>query len=125
MDIIQQCSSLTPFPYVAPAFTVFNFIWSSAQQAQASKQQLEVHTQPITQLLKMLDGEYHAQQLLPARTSTPFNDFCRFVRFTMLWALTYTFIVQALERNLSFCYKGSFTRISPAALYQGSQDIPN
>jgi hypothetical protein len=125
MDIIQQCSSLVPFPYLAPAFTVFKFIWSSVQQAQASKQQLEVLTQSIAQLLKTLDGEYRARRLLPARTSVPFDDLCRFVRSTTPWPLTYTFIVQALERNLSFRSKGSFTRISPATIYQGSEDISN
>jgi hypothetical protein len=45
--------------------------------------------------------------------------------FTMPWALTYTFIVQALERNFSFCSKGSFLQISPATVYQGSEDISN
>jgi hypothetical protein len=83
MDIIRQCSSLTPFPYLAPAFTVFKFIWSSAQQAQASKQQLEVLTQSIAQLLKTLDGEYRGQRQLPARTSVLFDDLCRFVRSMM------------------------------------------
>jgi hypothetical protein len=125
MDIIQQCLSLAPVPHLAPAFTVFKFIWSSAQQAQASKQQLEVLTQSIAQLLKTLDGEDHAQRLLLARTSVPFDDLCGFVRFPMPWALTYTFIMQALERNLSFRYKGSFTRVSPATVYQGSEDISN
>jgi hypothetical protein len=125
MDIIQQCSSLAPFPYLAPAFTVLKFIWSSVQQAQASKQQLEVLAQSIAQLLKTLDGEYRAQRLLPAMTSVPFDDLCRFVRSTTPWALMYTYIVQALERDLSFRYKGSFTRISPVTIYQGSEDISN
>ena len=125
MDIIQQCFFLAPFPYLAPAFTVFKFICSSVQQAQASKQQLEVLTQSITQLLKTLDGEYRAQRLLPAWTSVPFDNLSRFVRSTTPWTLMYTYIVQALERNLSFRSKGSFTRISPATIYQGSEDISN
>jgi hypothetical protein len=60
MDIIQQCLSLSPVPYLHPAFSVFKFIWSSIQQAQASKQQLEALVQLITQLLMALDGEYRA-----------------------------------------------------------------
>jgi hypothetical protein len=125
MDIIQHCLSLAPVPYLAPAFTVFKFIWSSVQQAQASKQQLEVLTQSIAQLLKTLDGEYRARRLLPAKTLVPFDDLCRFVRSTTPWALTYNYIKQALERNLSFRDKGSFPRISPATIYQGSEDISN
>jgi hypothetical protein len=125
MDIIQQCFSLTPFPYLTPAFTVFKFIWSSAQQAQASKQQLEVLMQSIAQLLNTLNGEYCAQRLLQVRTSVLFNNLCRFMRFAMPWALTYTFIMQAFERNLSFHSKGSFMQISPATIYQGSEYISN
>jgi len=123
MDIIQHCLSLAPVPYLAPAFAVFKFIWSSVQQAQASKRQLEALTQSIAQLLKTLDGEHRARR--PARTSVPFDDLCRFVIFAMPWALTYNYIKQALERNLSFRYEGSFTRIPPATIYQGSEDISN
>jgi hypothetical protein len=81
MDIIQQCLSLAPVPYLAPAFSVLRFIWSSIKQAQASKGQLEALGQSIAQFLKALDGEYSTGRLLQVRTSTPLADLLRFVRF--------------------------------------------
>jgi hypothetical protein len=79
MDIIHQCLSLVPVPYLAPAFSVLKHIWSSVQQAQASKQQLKVLTQSIAQLLRTIDEEYRAQRLLKSRTSTPLANLHGFV----------------------------------------------
>ena len=79
MDIIHYCLSLAPLPYLAPAFSTLRFIWSSVQQAQASKCQLEALTQSIAQLLKTLDTEYRSRRLLHATTSRPLDDLCRFV----------------------------------------------
>ena len=47
-DIIYRYLALAPVPYLSHAFSVFQFIWSSVQQAQSSKQQLEClsHNQP-------------------------------------------------------------------------------
>jgi hypothetical protein len=55
MDTLQQCLSLAPVPYLAPAFSALRFIWTSVQHAQASKRQLVALAQSIAQLLQMLD----------------------------------------------------------------------
>ena len=88
MDIIHHCLSLAPLPYLSPAFSALRFIWSSVQQAQASKRQLEALTQSIAQLLQTLDAQYRAGRILQATTSKPLDDLCRFVVFTLLWTLS-------------------------------------
>jgi hypothetical protein len=90
MDIIHQCLSLAPVPYLGPAFSALRFIWSSIEQVTASKCQLEALAQSIAQLLKALDEGYRDGQLLENRTSTPLADLRRFVKFTMLWVLIHT-----------------------------------
>jgi hypothetical protein len=82
MDMIQQCLSLAPVPYLAPAFSVFRFIYSAVEQAQASKQQLQALSQTIAQLLSTLNKEYRAGRLLQTKTSTPVADLIRLVAFT-------------------------------------------
>jgi hypothetical protein len=82
MDIIQQCLSLAPVPYLAPAFSVLRFIWSLVEQAQASKQQLQVLAQTIAQLLRTLNREYSAGRLRQAKTSMPLGDLHKFVLST-------------------------------------------
>lgn len=79
MDIVYQCLTLAPVPYLAPAFAVLRFIWSSVQQAQASKQQLHALAQTVAQLLWTLNQEYSAGQLQECKTSTPLADLGRFV----------------------------------------------
>ena len=79
MDIIHQCLSLAPVPYLLPAFSVLRFIWSSIQQVQASKWQLEALAQSIAQLLETLNEEYRAGRLLQAKTSTPLKNLRRYV----------------------------------------------
>ncbi|KIM73991.1 hypothetical protein PILCRDRAFT_715514, partial [Piloderma croceum F 1598] len=59
------------------AFSILRFIWSSIQQAQASKGQLEALAQSIAQLLKALDEEYSTGRLLQVKTSTPLADLLR------------------------------------------------
>ncbi|KIM73018.1 hypothetical protein PILCRDRAFT_15623 [Piloderma croceum F 1598] len=71
MDIIHECLSLVPVPYLAPSFAAFRFIWSSIEQAQASKQQLKVLAQSIGQLLQTIDQEYRGRRLLESRSLTP------------------------------------------------------
>jgi hypothetical protein len=83
MDIIQQCLSLAPVPYLAPAFSVLRFIYSSVEQAQASKWQLQALSQTIAQLLLTLNRAYRSRQLLHAKTSTAVDDLGRFVIFTV------------------------------------------
>jgi len=77
MDIVHLCLSVTPVPYLAPAFSSLRFIWSSIERAKASKCQLEALAQAIAQLLKALDGEYRTGRLLQTRTSTPLADLHR------------------------------------------------
>ena len=120
MDIVHQCLSLAPVPYLGPAFSALRFIWSSIEQAKASKSQLEALGQSIAQLLKALDEGYRAGRLLQNRTSAPLADLRKFVRFTMRWILIHTSTMQAPGRNLDFCSEGSITRIPKSTLYQGS-----
>ncbi len=82
MDIIHQCLALAPVPYLDFTFSVFRFIWTSVEQAQASKQQLRALAQTIAQLLSTLDKEYRAGRLVQAETSTPVADLGGFVILT-------------------------------------------
>jgi hypothetical protein len=82
MDIIQQCLSLAPVPYLAPAFSVLRFIWSLVEQAQASKRQLQALAQTIAQLLRTLNREYSAGRLRKRDLSTPLGDLHTFVSST-------------------------------------------
>ena len=86
MDVVHLCLSVTPVPYLAPAFSALRSIWSSIESAKASKCQLEVLAQSIAQLLKALDGQYRNGRLVQARTSTPLADLHRFVKFIM-WCI--------------------------------------
>jgi hypothetical protein len=81
-NILEQCLSLTPVPYLNPAFSAFTLIWSFIQQATTCKKQLETLAQSIAELLFMLDKEYRAKRLLKDRTNTPLDDLCRFVNCT-------------------------------------------
>jgi len=83
MDIIHQCLSLAPVPYLAHAFSFLRFICSSVEQAQASKQQLQALSQMIAQLLWTLNKEYRSGQLLHAKTANAIDDLERFVIFAV------------------------------------------
>jgi hypothetical protein len=87
MDIVQQCLSLTPVPYLAPAWSILRFIYSLVEQAQASKQQLQALAQTIAQLLWTLNREYFSGQLLYENTSTTVDDLGRFVIITVPYIL--------------------------------------
>jgi len=65
---------LAPVPYLAHAVSLLRFIWSSVEQAQASKRQLQALSASIAQLLCTLDNEYRTRRLLQAQTSTPLTD---------------------------------------------------
>ena len=84
MDAIHLCLSLAPLPYLSPAFSALRYIWSSIEQVQTSKQQLEALAQSIAQLLQMLDEEYKAKRLLQDKTVVPLADLCKFVGYMML-----------------------------------------
>jgi hypothetical protein len=83
MDIIHQCLSLTPVPYLAPAFSALRFIWLSVEQVHASNRQLEALTQSIAQLLQTLNGEYCSGRLVQVKTSKPLVDLSGFVVSTL------------------------------------------
>ena len=85
MDIIHECLSLAPVPYLGHAFSVLRFIWSSIQQIHASKQQLKALALSIAQLLRTLDREYCAGWLLQVGTSKSITDLSRFVRIAVSW----------------------------------------
>jgi len=74
MDIIHHCLSMVPVPYLAPAFAALRFIWSSVEQAQASRQQLQALAQSIAQLLQTLHNQYRAGRLRKSKTSRPLAD---------------------------------------------------
>jgi hypothetical protein len=120
MEIVQQCLSLAPVPYLASAFSALRFIWLSIEQAKASKCQLEALAHSIAQLLKALDEGYRAGRLLQYRTFTPLADLCGFVKFAMRWILIHTSTMQAPGGNLDFRSEGSITWIPESTLYQGS-----
>ncbi|KIM77036.1 hypothetical protein PILCRDRAFT_12391 [Piloderma croceum F 1598] len=90
MNIIHQCLSLAPIPYLAPAFSILRFICSPIEQAQASKQQLRALAQTIAQLLCMLNEEYRAGRLVRAKTSTSVANLDRFVSLTVSLTLLFT-----------------------------------
>jgi hypothetical protein len=79
MDVLQQCLSLAPVPYLAHAFSVLRFIWSSVEQAQASKCQLQALAEMIAELLWTLNGKYCAGRLLHDNTSTSLANLGGFV----------------------------------------------
>jgi hypothetical protein len=83
MDIIHQCLSLVPVPYLAYAFSALRLIWSSVQQAQASKRQLDILSELVAQLLKTLNGQYRARRLLQVQTSKLLIDLRGFVVVTL------------------------------------------
>jgi hypothetical protein len=107
MDIIHQCLSLAPVPYLAPAFGALRFIWSSVQQAQASEGQLKALTQSIAQLLHTLDTEYHAGRLLQAKTLMPLADLRRYVVITLPLAWMSTLPCRLLDEIAAFIQKES------------------
>jgi hypothetical protein len=80
----RHLSYAAPVHHLASAFSALRFIWSTVEQAQVSKRQLDALAQSIAQLLQTLDGEYRAGRLLPVETSMPQADLCRFVGFTVL-----------------------------------------
>jgi hypothetical protein len=122
MDIIHQCLSLAPVPYLSPAFSVLRFIWSSIQQVQASQRQLEVLAQSIAQLLETLNEEYRAGRLLQAKTSSPLKNLRRYVGIMAQWTIAHIFIVQAPGRNITIRSEGSIIWISQASFHQRSKD---
>ena len=83
MDIIENCLSLAPVPYLVPAFKGFKFIWTTVQQVQASKKQLEILAQAISQLLETLDTEYRSGKLAPATTFQSLDRLNKYVDFAL------------------------------------------
>jgi hypothetical protein len=118
MDIIQQCLSLAPVPYLAPAWSVLRFIYSSVEQAQASKQQLRGLAQTVAQLLWTLNREYRSRQLLSAKTSMTVDDLERFVisRCLISWFLISEFI-QIAQRDLGIRSERGFMPIPEAPFH--------
>jgi hypothetical protein len=82
-DIIEQCLSLAPVPYLSSAFHLLRMIWLSVQKAQASKRQLETLAQSIAQILGTLNEQYRIGRLLHVKTSTPLTNLHECVKFTL------------------------------------------
>lgn len=70
MDLVGQVLSLTPVPFLAPAWSAFQLIWDSVQQAQASQAQLKALAYAIAQLLRVLNREYDAGNLDVSHTTS-------------------------------------------------------
>lgn len=79
MDIVGQVLSLAPVPYLSTAWSIFGFIVQTIQTAQASKEQLDVLSCTVAQLLLILDREYRSGRLIPTCTLDPLNDLRRLV----------------------------------------------
>jgi hypothetical protein len=77
MDIIHDCISLVPVPYLRPAFSIFRSIWASIDEVQQSKEQLRVLADCIAHLLKTLDTEYRTGRLIKTKTSKALEDLYR------------------------------------------------
>jgi len=77
MDAIQQCLTLVPIPYLAPAFAIFNYIWTCIQQVQGNREQLRVLTRCISELLCVLDTEYRAGRLQEDQNVSALENLCK------------------------------------------------
>src|SRR5882762_8792548 len=125
MDIIYQCLSVVPVPYLAPAFAAFRFIWSSVEQAQASKQQLKALTQSVAQLLQTLHDQYRTGRLLETKTSKPLADLCGFVVLmsSVLELGTYRSCHTDCWTKFHPSFRRKPPRISETPLHERSTDI--
>jgi hypothetical protein len=63
MDLIHDCLSLVPVPYLSVAFKIFKSIYSSVQQIQANKAQLRALSQCVALMLQCLNTQYESRQL--------------------------------------------------------------
>ena len=122
MDIVQQCLSLVPVPYLAHTFNVLRFILSSVEQVQASKQQLHALAQTAAQLLSTLNQEYHAGRLVHTETSAAVADLDRFVVMTREFGLLTASIMQIARRGLNVRSEGGLAPILDAPFHQRSED---
>ena len=71
MDIVSQCLSLTPVPYLKTAFDIFRFIVVTIEQVQACRQQLRVLSISIAELLNTLDKERDGRLSITGRSAEP------------------------------------------------------
>jgi hypothetical protein len=80
LDVIHDCISLVPVPYLATAFSLFKFIWTSVEGAQASKEQLRVLSSCIAQLLVVANKQCSGDQLCEANMVEALDNLCGCVR---------------------------------------------
>ena len=86
ISITHDCLSLAPVLYLGPAFSDFKFICRTFNK---SKRANSWRSYALRNLLySFWRCLYRARRLLPARTSTAFDNLCRFVRFARLWFVT-------------------------------------
>lgn len=85
MDIIDQCLSLAPVPFLSPVFCVLRSIWASVERVHTSKQQLKALAQSIAQLLETLNKQYNAGELQQVGTSSSLDNLRRFVTLALPW----------------------------------------
>lgn len=63
MDLIHDCLSLVPVPFLSVAFKIFKSIHSSVQQIQGNEAQLRALAQCVAQMLHCLNTQYETRQL--------------------------------------------------------------
>jgi hypothetical protein len=118
MDIVHMCLSLTPAPCLVSDFAALKLIYSSVEQVQANKGQLQALEQSIAQLLQTLNGEYYAGRLLDVQTMISLTNLHLFVLYLALCSLIMCpSIVQVTGRHFSLCSENFFKRVSEVAVY--------
>ena len=122
MDLINECLSLSPPPYLAPALSAFKFIWLDVRAAQVSQRQLEALARSVAQLLVTLDRECRAGRQLQIGAGTPLTNLCRFVRFVKFHIFIHTPILQAVGGYLGIRSKSGIKSVFETSLYQGSKE---
>ncbi|KAJ7709305.1 kinase-like domain-containing protein [Mycena metata] len=77
---IDVVLGITPVPGLAAAFKVFQFIVSTVQKVQASKEQLSELAKSLGELLATLDGQFQESKLVEASCAKPLNDLMKLLQ---------------------------------------------
>jgi hypothetical protein len=80
MDAINHCLQLVPIPYLSSAFSLFTLIYSSIDQVQGSRKQLNVLAKCVSQLLITINANYKpGKGSLNTTTAATLDDLSRHV----------------------------------------------
>lgn len=127
LDLVQHCLSVVPCPGLSASLAIFRLIWSSIQQVQASRTQLVVLANCISQLLSTLDTEYREERLVEGNTSAALDGLTKYVLFQLkVLSLPFTYrLQQTTEGNIRFHPEAGHLQLYQASLHKGSQDRAN